>query len=227
MYRVLGWDIGIKNLACCLLEANDNTTEIADMKILHWEIINLTDVPDTFLCEDCNKNAKYYKINSNKTKSYFCGVHLKENRKIIKIPKMKKDLAVFGIKLQQALLERKDIFLNNIDKVVIENQPSLQNPFMKSIQMLLYSWFLFNGSDVIMLNANSKTKVYQGPDIEKPKLKSKYSIRKKVGILQCKYMLKENTNALKKLEDNKSKCDDLCDAYLLACYQILKLQSKQ
>ena len=218
--RVLGWDVGIKNLACCLVEANNNIIE--KMEIKHWEIINLVNQP-TYNCLQCGKKAKYYKIDSKKDKQYYCGVHLKTNRKEIKIPKYKKDLAIFGKKLQNELEKRKDVFLNNVDYVVIENQPSLQNPFMKSIQMLLYSWFLYNGATVMMLNANSKTKVYNGPEIEKPKLKSKYSIRKKMGILQCKYLLKENKYALNMLETNKSKCDDLCDSYLLAVYQILKI----
>ena len=32
--------------------------------------------------------------------------------------------------------------LLNVDYVVIENQPSLKNPQMKSIQMILYSYFI-------------------------------------------------------------------------------------
>ena len=33
----------------------------------------------------------------------------------------------------------------NIESVIVENQPSLKNPTMKSIQMMVYSYFLING----------------------------------------------------------------------------------
>ena len=40
--------------------------------------------------------------------------------------------------------EQKDILLN-VDHVVIENQPSLKNPKMKSVAETLYAWFLMRG----------------------------------------------------------------------------------
>jgi hypothetical protein len=66
-------------------------------------------------------------------------------------------------------------FLLNVDKVVIENQPSLKNPQMKSIQMIVYSYFLMYGKilnnneykikDIDFCNASNKLKVYKGPEI--------------------------------------------------------------
>ena len=41
-------------------------------------------------------------------------------------------------------LSKKSNFLD-VDKVVIENQPALKNPTMKSIQMMIYSYFLIEG----------------------------------------------------------------------------------
>jgi len=38
--------------------------------------------------------------------------------------------------------------LLDVDVVVIENQPSLKNPLMKSIQMIVYSYFLILGKIV-------------------------------------------------------------------------------
>ena len=222
MYRILGWDIGIKNLACCVVQGNNHFSSLEDIEVTHWEIINLTDTNEVFTCKECNKNAKYYK-KVQSIKEYYCGVHLKDpNRKEVKHQKIKKDLYVFGLRLQKELDARSHIFLTNMNYVVIENQPSLQNPFMKSIQMLLYSWFLFHGSNVIMLNANSKTKVYRGPPIELPNFKNKYNMRKALSVLQCRELLKNKQEALQILTKYKTKCDDLCDAFLLACYQLLK-----
>jgi hypothetical protein len=73
--------------------------------------------------------------------------------------------------------------LLNVDYVVIENQPSLKNPQMKSIQMILYSYFLILGkvigngenstsyiNSIDFCSASNKLKIYDGPVIilEKP-----------------------------------------------------------
>lgn len=227
VYTVLGWDVGIKNLACCVVTAQSSTVPVDQMEVKHWEIINLCELPPTNTCMECGKNAKYYVV-EQKEKLYYCGRHCdKSVRKDVKIPKIKRDLAVFGTNLKNELDKRKNVFLKNIDRVVIENQPSLQNPFMKSIQIMLYSWFLFHKMDVVMISASSKMKVYNGPPIETPNLKTKYAIRKRLSILQTRQLLKDHPNEIETMDQNKSKCDDLCDAYLLACFQILRFQQEE
>ncbi len=91
--------------------------------------------------------------------------------------------------------------LLEVDYVFIENQPVLKNPQMKSIQMILYSYFLFYGvTDGITLqitrddgtieekthkiksvdfcSASNKLKVYNGPTIAIEDLKKKPSTKK-------------------------------------------------
>lgn len=90
--------------------------------------------------------------------------------------------------------------LLEVDYVFIENQPVLKNPQMKSIQMILYSYFLFYGiTDGILIqktgtdenanvvveeynhkvktvdfcSASNKLKVYDGPQISLEDLKKK------------------------------------------------------
>jgi hypothetical protein len=86
--------------------------------------------------------------------------------------------------------------LLEVDYVYIENQPVLKNPQMKSIQMILYSYFLFYGiTDGILIqktcedgsveeynhkvrsvdlcSASNKLKVYDGPEIALEDLKKK------------------------------------------------------
>jgi hypothetical protein len=89
--------------------------------------------------------------------------------------------------------------LLEVDYVYIENQPVLKNPQMKSIQMILYSYFLFYGiTDGIIIqktnvngttnvveeynhkvktvdfcSASNKLKVYDGPQIALEDLKKK------------------------------------------------------
>ena len=69
-------------------------------------------------------------------------------------------------------LDEKPELLDKIDIVCIENQPTLKNPTMKSVQMILYSYFLIRGKtdnkeypikQISFISATNKLKVYQGP----------------------------------------------------------------
>ena len=76
--KILSFDVGIKNLAMCLIETNDKNDKNDendkndkndDIKILKWEIINLCNDPK---CGVCNKSAKFTKFDK-----YFCLKHAK------------------------------------------------------------------------------------------------------------------------------------------------------
>ena len=70
MRTVLSFDVGIINLAYCLIDYNKQTKEF---KILDWDIINLTD-RDKMKCTECNANPSYYQEVSEK---YYCKNHSK------------------------------------------------------------------------------------------------------------------------------------------------------
>ena len=107
----------------------------------------------------------------------------------------------------------------NVNTVIVENQPCLMNPMIKSVQMLIYSYFMIKGflnkdsliSDVKHINARNKLKNYDGPKLGVYS-KNKYTQRKKEAIEVCKYFLKDN-NYLNFFESHKKK-DDLADCYL-------------
>ena len=88
--KILSIDVGIKNLAYCLMDNINNKLEILDWKVLN--LINkeykcIFDLKDN---KKCNKNAKYY-INEE----YYCAVHSKkteyfiENKEILNYKKLK------------------------------------------------------------------------------------------------------------------------------------------
>ena len=60
----------------------------------------------------------------------------------------------------------------DVDLVDVENQPALKST-MKTIQMIIYSYFLINGvyfddskiTNIEMINARNKLKAYTGPVI--------------------------------------------------------------
>jgi len=67
MKTILSIDIGIKNLACCVIQVDESLNEI---KILKWDVLNL--IPDV-LCQKCGNKAKLQK---NEIK--LCRRHAKE-----------------------------------------------------------------------------------------------------------------------------------------------------
>jgi hypothetical protein len=108
----------------------------------------------------------------------------------------------------------------------------VKNPTMKTIQMILYSYFLIHGvtnelspiDTIEMINARNKLKAYKGPTIE-CEIKDKYKRTKYLGIKYCEYMILENENIKQEyrdlLEESKKK-DDLADAYLQGIYWLTK-----
>ena len=87
---------------------------------------------------------------------------------------MKKNRSLLFENIPRKLHEIPQLF--DADIVVIENQPSLKNPQMKSIQMILYSYFLILGKiignehggyidKIEFCSASNKLKVYDGPVI--------------------------------------------------------------
>ena len=129
------------------------------------------------------------------------------------------------------LLNDKPDFLN-VDVIIIENQPALKNPTMKTIQMLLYSYFLVNGvtveekplNNIEMINARNKLKAYNGPTVE-CEIKDKYKRTKFLGVKYCDIMINENSKIdekYKKMFKDSKKKDDLSDAYLQGIYWLKK-----
>ena len=120
------------------------------------------------------------------------------------------------------LLDTKPNFLD-VDVVLIENQPALKNPTMKTVQMLVYGYFLVKGistdkslETIEMVNARNKLKAYTGPEISCD-IKDKDKKTKFLGIQYCDHMIHENTHIseeFRTLFKDSKKQDDLSDAYL-------------
>jgi hypothetical protein len=135
-------------------------------------------------------------------------------------------------KLQEEFLEE------NITEVLLENQPVLKNPVMKSIQIMILGFFKYEsvilGRDIInikLINASNKLKLgkhltefNESDDILK--IKTKYNRNKKLAILYTNYFLEKRIHKdydkLNKLFNENKKKDDLSDAFLQGLYYIEK-----
>ena len=115
------------------------------IEILDWGIINLNRDPicQCGLQKECSKIATYQVTDSNNGEvKYCCTTHVK---KFNKKKKLNSNYDLF--KISQILMEElnsKTDFLNH-EIICIENQPALKNPVMKTVQMILYSYFMIEG----------------------------------------------------------------------------------
>ena len=221
--KIVSWDVGIYNLAYCVLEKDNNT----DFEILNWDVISINpiEIKEKIICSQtlinkkkCKAKAQFY----TKNKSYYCTRHSKKtNTKLISIkPVKKKKVPLFDLGKRMIDELNKLPFLLDVDQCVIENQPVLKNPKMKSIQMILYSYFLINGvckdtsplKTIKLCSARNKLKVYDGPPVE-IKCKNKYTKTKKLGIEYCKYFINNRPLNIDFFLTHKKK-DDLTDSML-------------
>jgi hypothetical protein len=191
----ISFDIGIKNLALCILEYNNN-----EISIIDWRVITLFD-----------KKKDVNGINS-----------LSE---------------ILFLELDNIIGLLKELNLDYIDYVLIENQPSNLNGIMKTVQLLIFSYFsLLNHWDkivdnVLLINASLKLQNHNyNPDIpikidttktKKQQKNDKYRINKYLGIEITKYYIKNNTFLNEYFIKYKKK-DDLADTLLQTVSYIKK-----
>ena len=85
--RVLSWDVGIINLAYCMIDINDD--DYSSWKIIDWGIINLTN-RESLKCKVCQKNASCFLENEiNGEITYYCKKHIPKDI----IPPNKEDIS--------------------------------------------------------------------------------------------------------------------------------------
>ena len=240
---ILSVDVGIKNLAVCIVKCDCSGNEIIEWVVIN-SIENLLD--NQLKCcvtkkgKLCNKVAENKVTLKDKTLLGFCKLKTcqseltsnyskKQIKKYKKIHANRVDLSLLGKNIYRALSKLKNV--NNLDYVVIENQPVLKNPRMKSVQMIIFSYFLFmteqnnHNHKIILFNPRAKLNIYDGPEIKSNK-KNKYAERKFLSVEYTKYFLakhKKNNMWIDFFNTNKKK-DDLADSYLQALTYYSKLK---
>ena len=201
MPKYLAFDIGIRNLAYSIITYSNNTVTINDLDVI--------DLKPPKLCEICNCKAKY-KYHVDK---FCCGRHKQDGCVPWKEPKLKWDTFELSSKLYNQLNLRPQM-LDNVDGVLLENQPVTMNPHLKTVQILIFGYFVNNGIKMVK-NINAKNKFYV-IEKDKKKIPKDYRDRKKLAIQHAKTWLC-NVDCKEHVEifDKHSKKDDLADALLL------------
>lgn len=161
---------------------------------------------------------------------------------IIEIKEKVKDFNFTDIsnKLFNKLIDKfNNNYIEILDYIILENQPVLKNPMMKSIQIMIYSYFYtikfqqnYDKLFIKFQNAGLKIKVedylinYNNNNNilnNNKKKKLNYKETKQKGIELVNYLLENNNiidNAYKELYNKSKKKDDLADCLLQGLYFI-------
>ena len=238
---VLTIDVGIKNLAMCIMDST--------YQIKLWDVYNMLDAEQySYSCstrqkdgKPCEKKCQYKFMKEVKNKitkekqmilTYTCKRHFPKD-----MPNQKKYFIKekkVGDYLLQDITERitkgiGEIYDEHVDlfkqvtHVCIELQPKV-NQRMKFTSHIIYAKFvdLYKGRDgevpVRFIRASQNLQAYRGPPVE-CKLKTPYSKRKYLSVAYTKWYLEHDilNNEFNKSKNylefllSHSKKDDLCD----------------
>ena len=166
------------------------------------------------------------------------------NRKeFIKIIKQKKVSSINLTQLADALFDELDKCPSVLDAeiILLENQPVLKNPTMKSVQMFLYSYYVMKGyknpeklvNTIQCYMASKKLDiiklmpldVFKDIKNEIKQIKSQYSRNKRVAVRLTESVLSDksiNCDKYSKLFEKSKKKDDLSDALLMTIHYLEK-----
>jgi len=178
--RIISFDVGIKNMAYCILEINKDVNTQKDLlKILDWQVLNLIEREPEIKekCQvlfskkrkgniiQCQKPSKY-KIHSVSTSTqYFCEKHAKETKYIMPknrfsssqfkkmdIDELNKHIQNFSLEIQWT----KKSAIENLEKYMKENSLELIEAKKKSA----------NDLDLITLGKHMMLALDQNPIIK-------------------------------------------------------------
>jgi hypothetical protein len=194
--------------------------------------------PSKDICLLCDKKSSYH-LNEE----HYCSEHYKRinNRyeKETALCEIQTNCSKISIDiLKENMIHILDkLELLNVDKVVIENQPSLKNPKMKGIADNLYTYFLIRGKidkktiqNVTFFSPSNKLKTNIDEHLNKSTTDTtlsktansteKYKLTKQLGIQYCLKLIEGQKNWIDFLNSNKKK-DDLADSFLQGVNYIL------
>jgi hypothetical protein len=189
--------------------------------------------------------AKASSVLKNHIYKAYCKKHItemvkagiKSDKDFLKINRVKNaakiDINQLGIALMQEL-DKIRIHILEPSVILLENQPVLKNPTMKTMQMFLYSYYLMRHLDLYNGLGGKKLQCYTAskkldlikflPVIEQQriqnildKVKSGYQKNKKMSILIVEYLLKGNIKWLD-FFNKHPKQDDLADSLLMTLH---------
>lgn len=202
---------------------------------------SIKDEKDKPKCLTCTKNAQW-NYSENGQEFYICTTHknakTKNETKGAELKNVKKmnctNISVDDLKLTLFTTLDKMPQFHQVEEVIIENQPTLKNPKMKSVSNAVWDYFAIRGiidrektnskiNNVQFICPSNKLKVDNDNSIKvlsnTKNSTDKYKITKALGIIYCKQLLKNDKKFLDLLESHTKK-DDLADCFLQGCWYL-------
>jgi len=250
-WTILSFDIGIKNLAYCLISLDPEKK----YQIIDWDVINLIPESKKQTCgatikysgkksqelgiteKTCGKVASVHYRQDDELIPY-CKTHLPEKTKKPGIPiKLAKISKVSNQDMNMALVQALDKLphLLDCDEVLLEHQPS-KNAQMKNLSFMIYSYFIIRGLvdrpesrlksiQHKQINSDKKLSIYDGPPVE-CSLKNKYDQNKYFSKIYCEHLIRNDSKWLPIFQTAKKK-DDLADCFLQGAWFLQKHAKKK
>lgn len=233
---VASFDIGVKNLAFCVMRYDPKAECGAKFPIIEWKSIDLTD-PEGLSDQSCSKvkpdgsecvhGAKIFLPDG----TGFCGVHNPDKTKYQ--PKKQTGAKAASLSydaIGNALMDRLDELSevwDSVDHVVLETQFS-KNRRMIFLSAIIFAYFIKCGqrnpdsliTKVKFVSSRNKLEVYDGPDITTKKRKNPKDERKQLAIQHCEYMVRGDKERLQYLKRFPKKKDDLSDCFLQGAWYL-------
>ena len=244
---ILSIDVGIKNLAHCLFEIDDN--DYSKYNMFEWDVVDICNIKKQTCkaelrkrLEDgtydiCGKNASF---KDNKGICY-CKTHVKKflnndlnsdlNNDTYEEIKYDNASEIRLVDLGINMMKAYDIIFNKykIDIVIIENQISKIATRMKTIQGMITQYFIMeHTTNIEFISSTNKLKLFTDK-----KTKTDYKERKKKGIEFCRNVMINNIDNYDYKDDNEcyfkgwlehfdkhKKKDDLADCFLQGLWYI-------
>ena len=209
--------------------------------------------------DECNKTLSYildingdkniynlikedYNINTSNTtdNNYLCSNHQKKLKKVFNIKSIKttnfNNIPIDDVKYNLWILLDKKPELLDVNYVIIENQPVLRNPRMKTISETLYNYFLCRGiidktrttsiiEKVRYISPSNKLKVDADNSLNVLRGKNKtekYKLTKSLAVQYTKQIVNNYPDYIDMFKEAKKK-DDLADCLLQGLYYIYYL----
>jgi len=168
------------------------------------------------LCYYDNCNTKSHKVLKSHIYTGYCKKHITEmiNQKtysandFLNINRAKTTSKINIAQLGQALFQELDKIKEHIlipDVILLENQPVLKNPTMKSMQMFLFSYYLIRNMDISRVSASSRNAVEEIETVETVETKQQnhplcYTASKKLDLI--KFLPDDEQQRINSIIDN-------------------------
>jgi hypothetical protein len=227
---IISFDVGIINLAYCILSSDEKGYHIYD-----WNIINLACGDIKLKCTAhlkngsvCGKKAHYVdrapSAKGAKGATGYCTVHGKGQG-------FTRNMTVENaseFELKKTLFQALDAEprLLKVDRILIEHQPLKAREKIKGIGHALFDYYVLRGiidnrcnySELQFIDAKNKLTVYDGPPMS-CHLKTQYARNKWYGVEYCKWAIKD-LPGLSPFFLGFKKRDDLADCFLQGAWYL-------